>query len=213
MPQERFRETGKDSFFGDLVYDRVVSQDHFLRKLREVVDWRPFTKKLVRYYKGWFRTGDGVRCDPLTLTDAYSRVLLRCAALSRPTYEAVRPIFEDAFGEYGLPRAIRTDNGPPFAACSVAGLSALSLWWLKLGIIPERIAPGHPEQNGRHERMHRTLLYPVAHAYRTQKQNGNKAPWLRLVADPDYPAGLRERPKGERPFGEAKECHGFRRCR
>lgn len=113
-------------------------------------------------FKGWFRTGDGVRCDPLTLTDAYSRMLLRCVALSRPTLVEVRPVFEAAFQEYGLPRAIRTDNGPPFAACSVSGLSALSLWWLKLGIVPERITPGHPEENGRHERMHRTLKAETA---------------------------------------------------
>jgi putative transposase len=69
----------------------------------------------------------------------------------------VRAIFEAAFREYGLPAAIRTDNGPPFASKAIAGLSLLSLYWMKLGIVPERIAPGHPEQNGRHERMHRTL--------------------------------------------------------
>lgn len=108
-------------------------------------------------FKGWFRTGDGVRCDPLTITDAYSRMLLRCAGLLVPTYAAVRPVFEATFHEYGLPLAIRTDNGPPFASLAVGGLSQLSVWWLKLGIQPERIEPGHPEQNGRHERMHRTL--------------------------------------------------------
>ena len=113
-------------------------------------------------FKGWFRTGDGQRCDPVTLTDAYSRVLLRCVALSHPTLAEVRPVFEAAFQEYGLPLAIRTDNGTPFASTSVSGLSTLSLWWLKLGIIPERIAPGHPEQNGRHERMHRTLKAETA---------------------------------------------------
>lgn len=113
-------------------------------------------------FKGWFRTGDGVRCDPLTITDAYSRVLLRCAALRRPTLAEARPVFEAAFQEYGLPLALRTDNGPPFAAASVAGLSALSLWWLKLGILPERIEPGKPAQNGRHERMHRTLKAETA---------------------------------------------------
>jgi hypothetical protein len=108
-------------------------------------------------FKGWFRTQDGGRCDPLTVTDAYSRLLLRCVALRHPTLAEVRPVFEETFQEYGLPLAIRTDNGPPFASCSVSGLSALSLWWLKLGILPERITPGHPEENGRHERMHRTL--------------------------------------------------------
>jgi transposase InsO family protein len=113
-------------------------------------------------FKGWFRTGDGVRCDPLTLTDAFSRVLLRCVTLSHPTHAAVRPVFEEAFCEYGLPRAIRTDNGPPFASAGAGGLSRLSVWWVKLGIIPERIAPGHPEQNGWHERMHRTLKAETA---------------------------------------------------
>lgn len=113
-------------------------------------------------FKGWFRTGDGLRCDPLTITDAYSRVLLRCVALRHPTLTEVRPVFEEAFQEYGLPLAIRTDNGPPFAAASVAGLSALSLWWLKLGILPERIEPGKPAQNGRHERLHRTLKAETA---------------------------------------------------
>jgi len=107
-------------------------------------------------FKGWVRTGDGVRCDPLTVTDACSRMLLSCQIL-KPDYAHVRPAFERIFKEYGLPLAIRTDNGPPFASVGLAGLSPLSVWWIKLGIIPERIAPGHPEQNGRHERMHRTL--------------------------------------------------------
>jgi len=113
-------------------------------------------------FKGWFRTGDGVRCEPLTITDAYSRMLLRAVALLAPTYATVRPVFEAAFREYGLPSAIRTDNGPPFATLAAGGLSQLSVWWLKLGIQPERIEPGHPEQNGRHERMHRTLKAETA---------------------------------------------------
>ena len=108
-------------------------------------------------FKGWFRTGDGQRCGPLTVTDAYSRMLLCCRVLSRPDYPHVRPAFETAFREYGLPEAIRTDNGPPFASTAVAGLSSLGVWWVKPGIHIERIKPGHPEQNGRHERMHRTL--------------------------------------------------------
>lgn len=108
-------------------------------------------------FKGWFRTGDGQRCDPLTITDAYSRLLLCCQGLPGTDGPQVRPFFERTFREYGLPRAIRTDNGPPFASMGVGGLSRLSVWWVKLGILPERIDPGHPEQNGRHERMHRTL--------------------------------------------------------
>lgn len=108
-------------------------------------------------FKGWFRTGDGRRCDPFTLSDADSRYLLRCQAVARPDEANVRPIFEAAFQEYGLPLAIRSDNGPPFASPGVGGLSRLSVWWIKLGIRPERIVAGKPQQNGRHERVHRTL--------------------------------------------------------
>jgi putative transposase len=108
-------------------------------------------------FKGWFRTQDGERIDPFTMTDAHSRYLLRCQAVDKTDTAAVRAISEAAFREYGLPQAIRTDNGPPFASRAVAGLSQLSVYWMKLGIVPERIQPGHPEQNGRHERMHRTL--------------------------------------------------------
>jgi len=107
--------------------------------------------------KGWFRTADGSRCEPLTVTDAYSRYLLRCQSLPRVSYAEMRPVFEHLFREYGLPGAIRTDNGAPFATTALAGLSRMAVWWIKLGIVPERIAPGHPEQNGRHERFHRTL--------------------------------------------------------
>lgn len=113
-------------------------------------------------FKGWFRTLDGERIDPLTISDAHSRYLLRCQAVEKTDTERVRAIFEAAFCEYGLPQAIRTDNGAPFASSAVAGLSRLSVWWIKLGIVPERIAAGHPEQNGRHERMHRTLKQEVA---------------------------------------------------
>jgi putative transposase len=113
-------------------------------------------------FKGWFRTGDGDRCDPLTITDAFSRYLLRCRGVLRPDHEQVRPVFEAAFGEFGLPGAIRSDNGPPFASTGAGGLSALALWWIKLGIAAERIEPGKPQQNGRHERMHRTLKAETA---------------------------------------------------
>jgi transposase InsO family protein len=82
-------------------------------------------------FKGWFRTGDGRRCDPFTLSDAHSRYLLRCQAVARPDDEHVRPIFEAAFREHGLPLAIRSDNGPPFASPGAGGLSRLAVWWLK----------------------------------------------------------------------------------
>jgi len=108
-------------------------------------------------FKGHFRVGDGQRCDPLTVTDGFSRFLLCCHAVDRPTTEYVQPAFERTFREYGLPEAIRTDNGPPFASQGLGGLTQLSVWWLKLGIRPDRIRPGKPQENGRHERMHRTL--------------------------------------------------------
>jgi transposase InsO family protein len=113
-------------------------------------------------FKGWFRCGDGARIDPLTISDAHSRYLLRCQAVEKTNGGRVQAIFEAAFREYGLPEAIRSDNGAPFASRAMAGLSRLSLWWMKLGIVPERIAAGHPEQNGRHERMHRTLKQETA---------------------------------------------------
>jgi transposase InsO family protein len=113
-------------------------------------------------FKGWFRTADGARIDPFTMTDACSRYLLRCQAVAKTDTASVEAICQAAFREYGLPRAIRSDNGAPFASRAVAGLSRLALYWIKLGIQPERIQPGHPEQNGRHERMHRTLKAETA---------------------------------------------------
>jgi putative transposase len=110
----------------------------------------------------WFLTGDGSRCDPFTLTDAYSRFLLRCRAVPKTDGPHLQQILEAAFREFGLPVAIRTDNGPPFASTGLAGLSRLSVWWIRLGIRPERIQPGCPEQNGRHERFHATLQAETA---------------------------------------------------
>jgi transposase InsO family protein len=108
-------------------------------------------------YKGQFRMGNGHLCYPLTISDNFSRYLLSCRGLEHPSHEETQPWFERTFREYGLPGAIRTDNGTPFASVAVGGLSRLSVWWIKLGIIPERIDLGEPQQNGRHERMHRTL--------------------------------------------------------
>jgi transposase InsO family protein len=102
-------------------------------------------------FKGWFRAQNGERIDPLTITDAHSRYLLRCQAVEKMDTLRVQAIFEAAFREHGMPEAIRTDNGAPFASQALAGLSRLSVWWMKLGIVPERIEAGHPEQNGRHE--------------------------------------------------------------
>jgi hypothetical protein len=113
-------------------------------------------------FKGWFRTGDGVRCDPLTVSDAASRYLLCCRPVMAATGARVREQLERVFREYGLPGRMRSDNGTPFASTGVGGLSDLSVWWIRLGIVPERIEPGAPQQNGRHERMHRTLKEETA---------------------------------------------------
>lgn len=108
-------------------------------------------------FKGHFRLADRTRCHPLTISDGFSRYLLRCEGLRHPRHDPTRDVFEQTFREFGLPDAIRTDNGAPFASTALGGLSKLSVWWVRLGIRPERIEPGRPEQNGRHERMHRTL--------------------------------------------------------
>src|SRR5262245_23589471 len=111
--------------------------------------------------KGEFRTGDGRWCYPLTITDGYSRFVLCCRGMPKFTREWVQPGFDRAFRDYGLPLTIRTDNGPPFVSRGLA-ISKLTAWWIKLGIRHERIAPGKPQQNGRHERMHRTLKAATA---------------------------------------------------
>jgi putative transposase len=108
-------------------------------------------------FKGEFRTGDGAYCYPLTLRDGFSRFVLRCDALPARSGDATRRRFERAFAAYGLPDRIRSDNGGPFAGPGIGGVSQLSVWWMRLGIVPERIAPGHPEQNGSHEQFHAVL--------------------------------------------------------
>jgi len=108
-------------------------------------------------FKGEFRLGNREYCYPLTLSDLCSRFLLGCEALEDQKGGGARYACEEVFREYGLPEAIRTDNGPPFASTGLLGLTKLSVWWMRLGIKHERIEPGHPEQNGRHERMHLTL--------------------------------------------------------
>lgn len=113
-------------------------------------------------FKGWFLTGDGTRCEPLTITDAHSRYLLRCQPLPRTDTDHVWPVLEAAFREFGLPCHMRSDNGSPFASRGAGGLSRLSVNLIKAGVTPERIAPGKPQQNGRHERMHLTLLQDAA---------------------------------------------------
>jgi transposase InsO family protein len=113
-------------------------------------------------FKGWFRTGDGARCEPFTLLDAASRYLLRCQTLARNDGEHVWPVLDAAFREFGLPRRLRSDNGPPFASRGAGGLSRMSVKLVKAGVTPERITPGEPQQNGRLERLHLTLLQDTA---------------------------------------------------
>lgn len=113
-------------------------------------------------FKGQFKVGDGALCYPLTVTDNFSRYIICCRGLDSVKGNPTIPWFKRAFLKYGLPLAIRTDNGPPFASTGLGGLSSLSVWWIKLGVYPERIEPGRPEQNGRHERMHRTLKAETA---------------------------------------------------
>lgn len=119
-------------------------------------------------YKGEFLTGDRRYCYPFTLRDGFSRFVLRCDALTAHTLAITRPRFERAFAEYGLPDRIRSDNGPPFGGPGLGRLSTLAVWWIRLGIVPERIDPGHPEQNGAHEQFHRVLK---AHTARPPAQN------------------------------------------
>ncbi len=114
-------------------------------------------------YKGWFRTQDGRRCDPLTVSDLYSRYVLGVKACPNQRYQWTRRTFEDLFGQYGLPEIIRSDNGSPFASTGAGGLASLSVWWILLGIKLELIRPGRPEQNAIHERMHLTLKQEACH--------------------------------------------------
>lgn len=108
-------------------------------------------------FKGQFRLKNRNYCYPLTISDHYSRYLLECEALESTSTNGVWSSFERVFQDYGLPKVIRSDNGTPFSARTINGWSKLSVWWLRLGIKLERIEPGHPEQNGRHERIHWTL--------------------------------------------------------
>lgn len=113
-------------------------------------------------FKGHFRTDDGAVCYPFTISDAFSRFLIRCEIVEDPDGDAVRSVLDSAFREFGLPTAIRSDNGPPFASTGAGGLTALAVWLLRLGIRLERIVPGKPQQNGKHERMHLTLKQETA---------------------------------------------------
>lgn len=113
-------------------------------------------------FKGEFRMGDGQLCFPLTVADMHSRFLLGCTGLTGTGAALAQPVFERLFSEFGLPGMILSDNGVPFASAGFGGLSKLSVWWIRRGIVPMTIDPGRPQQNGRHERMHRTLKAETA---------------------------------------------------
>jgi transposase InsO family protein len=129
-------------------------------------------------FKGHFRTGDGIYCYPLTLADQHTRFLLACQGLGRIEGKGARAVLTAVFREYGLPQAIRTDNGVPFATTALHGLSKLNVWWMQLGIQHQRIRPGAPQENGAHERMHRTLkaetLRPPRYTRRAQQLAFNR---------------------------------------
>ena len=139
-------------------------------------------------FKGQFRTTDAQLCYPLTVCDAWSRYLVRCFALRRPTTGDTMAVFRRAFPEYRLPHRIRTDNGEPFAAASLGRLSRLSVWWIRLGIYPDLIEPASPYQNGAHERMHRTL-----------KADTTRPPAPNLAAQQQRFARFRRRYNQDRP--------------
>jgi putative transposase len=132
-------------------------------------------------FKGWFKTGDGSRCYPLTISDLYSRFIICCDNMPSMALALIWRSFERAFKRYGLPRAIRVDNGKPFGGGWVLGLSQLSVWWRLLGIEVDFIDPGKPYQNGAHERMHLTLKLeianPAAKDLKAQQRRTNK--WMR----------------------------------
>jgi putative transposase len=127
-------------------------------------------------FKGWFRTGDGARVEPLTVRDLASRYILSFCLMTRQNVKGARLAFEGIFREYGIPLVIRSDNGSPFGSTGALGLTRLSAWWVKLGIRVEFIEPGHPEQNGGHEQMHRVykvenLNPPVRQRARTKTKD------------------------------------------
>ena len=145
----------------------VLDRHGFVRRRRRRKQWihpgRPVAEATAANqlwaadFKGQFRTRNGVYCYPLTITDQHSRYLVGCEALLSVRTEEARPVLERVFREVGLPEAIRTDNGAPFASTGIHGLCEMNVWWLQLGIRHQRIQPSHPEQNGAHERMHKTL--------------------------------------------------------
>lgn len=149
-------------------------------------------------YKGHFRLGAGEWCYPLTVVDSYSRYLVGCQAHRKPTFEGARDSLKRLFIDYGLPEVIRSDNGAPFASTALGRLSRLNVWWLRLGIRVEHIAPGRPQQNGRHERLHRTLqaetVEPPAGTRRGQQERFDR--FLEQYNQDRPHAALQDQPPG-----------------
>ena len=139
-------------------------------------------------FKGQFKTRDGKYCYPLTVTDHYSRKLLVCQGLLSVRTEGAKPVFRRLFRKVGLPEAIRTDNGAPFASTGIHGLCELNVWWMKLGIVHQRIRPSSPQENGQHERMHRDL-----------KREAARPPAANLSSQQRKLDRFRRRYNGERP--------------
>jgi putative transposase len=177
-------------------------------------------------FKGQFCTGDGVRCYPFTLRDGYSRYILRCAALRSVRTSETQPQFARAFATYGLPERIRSDNGPPFGAASLAGLSTLAVWWLRLGIWPERSRPGRPGDNGAHEQMHAVLTRdtarPPAPTRHAQQQRFTRfvahRPRISARSSPSRrrsarPACARQSARRAPPRGRTRRCASSRSTR
>ena len=146
----------KNSLSNKRIYRRHVARTHPLEKCKESNDTWMYD------FKGWFLTADGQKCEPLTVTDGFSRYLFHCQHMQRKRGGDVWKHLETLFHEYGLPKKIRSDNGPPFASLAVGRLSKIAIQLIKIGVTPEWIEPGCPEQNGRHERFHLTLKNETA---------------------------------------------------
>ena len=150
-------------------------------------------------FKGWFRTQDGQRVEPLTVRDLFSRYVLSVRLLRQQRWQEVRREFLRLFGQWGYPEIIRMDNGSPWGSTGPAGLSRLSAWWTALGIRAEFIAPGHPEQNGAHEQMHRVFkaetTHPTSQNLRSQQRRTNR--WVNIYNEIRPHEGLGQRPPAE----------------
>jgi len=177
--KQRYRGEGvpSESTIGRVLRDSGLSHSRSRIRAQGTGPFEPAEKANEVWaidFKGWCRTGDGVRCEPLTISDQATRYLLCCQALPSTRTACVQAVMERVFLQYGLPERIRSDNGTPFAVPGECGLTELAVWWIELGIESERIDPGHPQQNGRHERMHRTLqeatMEPPASTARQQQR-------------------------------------------